>query len=381
MVDPVGDRRSAGRLPELDGVRGLAILLVLAHHYCLNLPVGGWGDQQVLRITGMGWIGVDLFFLLSGYLITGILLDGKRSPGILAAFYARRALRIFPPYYLLLFGLFVVGPAFGVSLVGSSASDAIWFWLYGSNFLIALTDWPHRILAPLWSLAVEEHFYLIWPLVVLAVPTRRLKATLIVIALGSAVLRLVGVSMGLSHSAIYVLTFTRLDALAVGGLLAAAQRSPGWGGPWLTSWGGAAFMSALLLGAPTVVSNRGHWGAWAPAELVTGFLLLAIGLGGALAWLLGQGPTHWARVAFRSRGLTHAGRRSYGLYLYHMPLIEIVGRLGLDLPSLAHAEGPHWPILLGYLPVQGALLFLVAEVSWRLMERPLLRLKDRLPYR
>lgn len=386
-VAPVGpeslvdNAQPVERVAELDGVRGLAILLVLVHHYCRDLPAAGWVDRLVLTGASVGWIGVDLFFLLSGYLITRILVGAKESPGFLAVFYARRTLRIFPPYYLLLFFLFWLAPAFGVSLVGESVKDSAWFWLYGSNVLIAVQDWPNRVLAPLWSLAVEEHFYLIWPLVILAVPGRHLVVVTILIALGSAFLRFVGLTLGWSTSAIYVLTFTRLDALAVGALLAAVRRSGAASPGRILPIGRFVGLASLLLGLLAISLGRGHWGAWNKGELVVGFLVLALGLGGALAWLLSVDPEHRARGLLRLPALTLAGRRSYAMYLWHMPFIEVASRLGLDPASHARPGVPIWPYLLIYVPLQAALLFFAAQISWRFVEGPLLGLKERIPYR
>lgn len=373
--------KPAQRTAELDGVRGLAILLVLVHHYCRDLPAAGWVDRLVLTAASIGWIGVDLFFLLSGYLITRILLDAKSSPGFLRVFYARRTLRIFPPYYLLLFFLFWLTPALGVSLIGESAKDSPWFWLYGSNFLIAVDDWPHRVLAPLWSLAVEEHFYLIWPLVILAVPGPHLVRVTILIALGSAFLRFVGLTLGWSTSAIYVLTFTRLDALAVGALLATVTGLEAVSPTRISRIGGHVGFAGLLAGFGAISMGRGHWGSWNHAELVGGFLVLAAGLGGGLVWLLGVDHGHPARALFRWPALSFVGRRSYAMYLWHMPLIEVAGRLGLDPASHVRPGVPSWPYLIAYVPLQAAMVLVIAEMSWRLVEGPLLGLKERLAYR
>lgn len=371
----------AGRVAELDGVRGLAILLVLVHHYCRDLPAAGWVDRLILTGAFIGWIGVDLFFLLSGYLITGILLDAKGSPRFLPAFYARRTLRIFPPYYLLLIFLFWVTPALGVSFVGHSAGDSAWFWLYGSNFLIAFEDWPHRVLAPLWSLAVEEHFYLLWPLVILSVPGHHLARVTVLIALGSMGLRGVGLFLGWSPSALYVLTFTRLDALAVGALLATVMRSGAIPPARVLRVGRVTGLAGLLIGLLAIFTGRGHWGAWNAFELTGGFLALALGLGGGLGWLLSVAPEHRLRAAFRAPALTFLGRRSYAMYLWHMPLIEAAARLGLDPASLSRPGLPNWTGLLASVPLQVAALLFVAELSWRFVEGPLLALKARLPYR
>ena len=137
---------------------------------------------------------------------------------------------------------------------------------------------------------------------------------------------------------------------------------------------------SMLFGLVAMSTGRGHWGAWTAAELIGGFLALAVGLGGGLAWLLSVDQGHRARALLRTPALTLVGRRSYAMYLWHMPLIEVASRLALDPVSQARPGFPNWPYLLIYVPVQAGLVLLVAEVSFRLVENPLLALKKRIPY-
>src|SRR5579862_7894518 len=140
--------------PALDGLRGVAILSVMVEHLAPRLLAGG------------GWVGVDLFFVLSGFLITGVLLDGKDDPHRGRTFYVRRALRIFPLYYATL-ALITFGPLAKALALGLSAQTLGWYWIYGTNWQIAL-GMAHigGPIAYFWSLAVEEQFYLIWPLII-----------------------------------------------------------------------------------------------------------------------------------------------------------------------------------------------------------------------
>jgi len=160
-----------GRLPVLDGVRGLAILMVMLHHFT---PDHGAG---ILSVLHLGWVGVDLFFVLSGFLITGILFDAKGSANYFQNFYARRGLRIFPLYYgILLLILFALPLLQWLDVIHVPGLDQVrvwqpWLWLHSSNLLLAwkgqwMLDSGVIRMNHFWSLAVEEHFYLVWPVVV-----------------------------------------------------------------------------------------------------------------------------------------------------------------------------------------------------------------------
>src|SRR6266704_2509367 len=157
--------------PGLDGVRGIAILLVMFFHFA-NMKPASKIDGYFYAFTHYGWSGVDLFFVLSGFLITGILVDARGSPSYFKAFYARRALRILPAYYGFLFVIFVVLPLLGL---GAGANYMLarqhqgWYWLHLTNVMMAIGEIPGHGSNPstrFWSLAVEEQFYFLWPAIV-----------------------------------------------------------------------------------------------------------------------------------------------------------------------------------------------------------------------
>lgn len=157
---------SRHHLQELDGLRGFAILLVLCSHL-VSLPPGGrspFVDRLVGMILGLGWVGVDLFFVLSGFLITGILVQSRGGPHYFRNFYARRSLRIFPLYYLFLAIATFISPLLlsPESILTLPKEHAWVYWLYLSNF----GGKPSEAFAHTWSLAVEEQFYLVWPAIV-----------------------------------------------------------------------------------------------------------------------------------------------------------------------------------------------------------------------
>jgi peptidoglycan/LPS O-acetylase OafA/YrhL len=223
-------REVRGHIRELDGLRGVAILLVILHHYWPDS--GRWASYQ--KLPHLGWIGVDLFFVISGLLIAGILLDTKNAAGFFRSFYARRALRIFPLYYLLLLVAFALipllqgGPWATSEFVRQSGSP-LWYLLYQGNLREAITGHePAYVLAPLWSLAIEEQFYLLFPLLVFVTPRAWLRRVLLSLIVFAPLFRLVAAfTWPLNERVEYLATPSRIDVLAVGCLLAVGLRD-GW---------------------------------------------------------------------------------------------------------------------------------------------------------
>lgn len=208
------------RVPQLDAVRGVAVLLVLVHN-------AGISSSLHLGILAKnGWMGVDLFFVLSGFLISGILLDTKTSEGYFRNFYARRCLRIWPLYYSALLFMFVVVPLLRPSETHTifEARSAPW-WSYPvflQNFLVPVPTMATGLLGVTWSLAVEEQFYLVWPLVVRFTEGVQLRNIAIAVICVSPLLRYF---LYQHHVNIYSNTFCRLDGLMAGALLAILIRS------------------------------------------------------------------------------------------------------------------------------------------------------------
>jgi len=364
------------RFPALDGVRALAILLVIPHN--LNLitePVGVFAHVLVSYLD-RGWIGVQLFFVLSGFLITGILLDTRGAPDYLRSFFVRRALRILPLYYALLIFVFVILSAAALlpPSLPRSAGTELSYWLFFANWYAPLHP-GHGSMTHLWSLSVEEQFYLVWPLLVWRRNARELLLLCVSIALLSLCIRALMWYAGAPTEAIYQFSITRMDALALGGAAAAALRLPQVPEQialrrriWF-----AAAVALLAIGAALT-------GGYATPDAPTmsfGYSLLAIVF--SLLVLLAacaDDSQRQAWVAFlRLSWLRRIGKYSYAMYLLHVPLHLLLGArllqaLGLDRSTSVTVN-------VAYLLLGVALSYLAAAASYRLIELPFLKLKDR----
>lgn len=362
------------RVPELDGLRGVAILLVMVYHFVLY---GGWRpvgpvETWLYRVATTGWIGVDLFFVLSGFLITGILYDAKGGGRYFRSFYARRVLRIFPLYYGFLAAYFALAPF--LSSAGTALREGqTWYWTYLVNVDIALHGWPdHYAIAHFWSLAVEEQFYLLWPLVVFLFGRKGLLRVCVLCVLGALALR-IGLGWYDHRLAAYVLMPARIDALAIGGWLAVMsrggdrQRLARW--EKLVATGGALFVLAVFV-------RFGRFAYSDPIVSSVGFSVLAVTFAAILHRTVRTSPRWLA-----DRRLILLGTYSYALYVLHHPVILFLRGTPLSVDRLPRWLGSQLPAQLLVTLAAGLVSVVLAALSWRLWERPFLRLKRRFPYR
>ena len=335
------------RIPQLDGIRGVAILLVILHN-----QAGLYPSLPLQRLFANGWMGVDLFFVLSGFLITGILLDTRESAGYLKKFYARRCLRIWPLYFSLLAFMFVAVPILRPSETHVIYDRSSPWWAYPlflQNFLVAQPTTATGPLGVTWSLAIEEQFYLVWPVIILLVSVAHVRAIAFIIVALSPVLRLY---LSMHHVDIYPNVFCRLDGLMAGALLAMLIRSDRFNAPAFLKRAWVLF----LLAAPLALLTETFAARW----LAFSFTALA---SAAFVYLALFSPRAWLRTILTNRFLVYTGTISYALYLLH--------KLPFDAARAFHVEGR--PLLA--LPLLVAAGYAMAALSWILLERPFLRLK------
>ncbi len=384
--------RESEHLPALDGLRGVAILLVMVFHFLpFDEPptsrVGGF----LFFLASCGWCGVDLFFVLSGFLITRILLAHKGDPRFFRNFYGRRTLRIFPLYYFVLILCFVVLPIIRPSMFSSPDMIALqhrqgWLWAYAVNIPMA---WYNDLelfrggllfFAPFWSLAVEEHFYLIWPTITYLFDRRGLYW---VCGLGMIVSLLLRIWLFHRQNAwaIYISTPTRVDTLMLGAAIAVLMRGSR---AWIPRFATLIHWLPWPLGVAWLLIN------W--HDPIRDYLL-AISIGYNLTSLFFASillrcvihPTH--SPVLNTKILRIFGKYSYGLYVYHT-LLGPIFEQKISHARLQDMFSRHLHITSGaytfgvfsHILIAGAISFLIAWLSWQLMEKPILKLKRYFEY-
>ena len=350
--------RSRDHLPALDGLRALAVLLVLWQH----LPRTALGDAGAVALIRPGYLGVDVFFVLSGFLITRILLSERERGVPLRWFLLRRFLRIFPIYYLTLVVVVFVHPG----------PELPWCFAYLSNVYFILHP-STGVLQHTWSLAVEEHFYLAWPLVVGLLPVRMgarfLALVIIPLAVVSALV-IIGWDGGLESDidevrGVQYFSLCRFASLGAGALCA-------YGEEWVRSGRRAVrrvvvllFASALMVWDKTLYVLL-PFGLGLDPGLPHGLVPLcrmistALFSSGALLLVLNGSSRGALATCLSWRPLRFIGRISYGLYLYHLPVFRWLGGHGITDAALALAA-----------------TFAIAALSFTAIERPLLKIAAR----
>jgi peptidoglycan/LPS O-acetylase OafA/YrhL len=340
-------------IPALDGLRAIAVLMVLVTHF--------WGDPVdhplLNRLAATGWAGVDLFFVLSGFLITSILVANKGRPHYYRNFYARRTLRIFPLYYLVLV-VVLVGLPFATTLPPQVMSDRWLYFAYLSNVALAIGGWQLFLIDITWSLAIEEQFYLAWPALVRSVTRQRLLVICALLLALAPIARLLAFNT-LGWRWIHMGTPFRLDAFAVGGLLTVVQLSHRAAAA-LFGVGGLTLLALVL---------NGQFARDSFLVGTVGYSLTALTSGAALSLATTSRWLAW-------RPLRRIGEVSYGMYLLHpLCLVAISVAFGVMEADVMKLTG--WPLtdaVLG-LVLASATVYVVAAICYRVYETPFLRLK------
>jgi peptidoglycan/LPS O-acetylase OafA/YrhL len=363
---------SKQHLPALDGLRGVAILGVLCCHFVRVSPEA---SDPVSRWVGLaasyGWLGVDLFFVLSGFLITGILLDTKGGPDFFRNFYARRILRIFPLYYAYLCGILMLGLAYWL-LKGATPrvhdlfADGLWAFPYLTNVQVAVQKTNvSTVLNHFWSLGIEEQFYLIWPAVVALTSRRQLGAVCGVSIFLAAVARELCRRLGYTQAA-DVLMPCRADSLALGGLLALAARSE----TVLAVLSRIPRCCLVLPAIPAIACATAI--VRVPGALQPG--LVAIAFGALLLLALSSSKQSRTGRLFGSGVLRTLGKYSYGLYVLNQPVAFFPGNVLLHQRLARLLKFPLAATAVHALAGIGV-TFVLAWLSWHLLEQHFLKLK------
>ena len=355
----------------MDGLRAFAILPVILFHFKPTTGALAW----TAWLCNRGWIGVELFFVLSGFLITGILVDSAHKPNYYKNFIVRRALRVLPLYYIYLAAVWYV-----IQLRPNIAQDVAdwgglkWYSFYFGNWRMAMMrDWPpFRPLTILWSLEVEEQFYLFYPMVIAFCPINVVRRVLWSCVIGAPILRCASL-LFLTHGGMtrYVLTPLRMDALALGGLIALKVRQGGLPDPKIFRVGaviGILLCAAMFLGFGRI--NNDYDSSFISS---IGFTVVDVTCALLVAYVISSRQGRLAAF-LRFFPLVFIGQISYGLYLFHYPVGMVIhsalGRL-IDMP-----EG-------GTLQLVLALAFSIAlaSFSWLFFESRILRFKERFAYK
>lgn len=344
---------------ELDGVRAIAALMVMFFHFFESITGSGTLLTLVKKISVFGQTGVSLFFVLSGFLITRILFVTKGSPNYFSSFYLRRLLRIFPLYYLFLFLFFVILPL--VNLTGFVPwSLQYYYWFYLQGFPMTF-HWNQSGPDHFWSLAVEEHFYLFWPLIIYYFSSKKLLYVIGFLVLSALITRVFFIKNGYE---VFYFTFTRLDELAFGALIAVFELHQ----KLLSKNFSKFFLLFILVFIPTIVLWVWNNSSGNALMQIIKFNLISLIYFSVLCLVLVSNENHFIKKALRTSGLNFLGRISYGLYVYH------------PLSFLLFEKFFHTEYILVNFSGSFILTVLMASLSYYGIEKRFLQLKKYFEY-
>lgn len=345
---------------QIDGIRAIAVMLVILGHY----------GRSVSQYLPSGGAGVKIFFVISGFLITGIListLEKSRAANqslfvTIRQFFIRRILRIFPPYFAALFIGFALN-------LGDWQQYWPWLVLFAGNWYMVINDCAMSPYSPYWSVAVEEQFYIFWPVVVFGCSLRLLGSVTWSLVVCSILFKVIGVFTGVTFNWLYVSTFSSLDALGIGAILAIYHKTN------QKNKFDRLCQISFYFGAPifllTHIAKMVGWGSPVGTQL---YYLSAAALG---VYLIGKATddSKWLlKGLLENRVVRYVGQISYGLYLYHM----LVFAFALRLCDYFDIPWGQYPILRVCLLI--LISFGISALSFHFLEQPINRRKDRYPY-
>ena len=301
------DYKPGSYVKELDGWRFIAVIGVILLHYAPRFFIGAW-------------VVMDLFFVLSGFLITGILLDTKNEKGYYKNFIIRRVIRLFPLYYLCLLILFFLVPNSFFDLSYYKQHQA-WYWLYASNWLISLQGWsPTKTIDHFWSLAIEEQFYIIWPLFVWLFNTKQLVRICIFLFFASFILRNIGLHLGFVMPYPYVGTIARMEPIALGAIVAILVRT---NKGILEQWAPYATLIAFI-STTIVFMIAGTFHMENPVHYTINYTIVDILFAGLLTITISKNLPSWTRRFFTNHFVSKVAGMTYCLYVFHNPIHSIL---------------------------------------------------------
>ncbi len=358
------------RVAPLDGLRGIAIGMVMLVH-CFWVQPESAASRLAHHLMPSMLLGVDLFFVLSGYLITGILLRSRDRPHYYRGFYVRRVLRILPAYYFVLALIWLVLPMFDAAVRQSHLHEQTpWYVLHLQNWLMAFSidsGWPG--VNHFWSLAVEEQFYLCWPLIVALTPRERLRPLIVALFVICIASKVALVAAHVEWTMVYMGTLTRYDGLVAGAWIAT------WRPQDLARLANVAGAIGIACGLGIVAAVMASPDERTSLGIALETSLAAIAFGAALLRIHVRAPA-WSAGLLEARPLKWLGRYSYGIYLLHLPLVFLVRPW-----AASHGFLQSWPVnarsfVLGLITV--AIALVAARVMYQVLEKPALDLRHRL---
>ena len=372
-----------GYIKGLDGLRAIAILLVMFGHISssLNWPVESAFQKPFNLLTNMGWVGVQLFFVLSGFLITQILLKDRAKPNYFKNFYIRRSLRIFPIYYLTLLFFFVLIPLiYGIpEWLGDSVDDQIWFWTYLQNWNRPFSN--HGALAPLWSLAIEEQYYLIWPLFVFLFQNKTLKLICFFMIVSAPIFRFFLYNHlpdyvegeNIAKATAYNFTIARWDAIAVGSLIGILVKEGKTHLLQSVAKFGIIIFAIVILTQIALFSN---FTSVAPGIGLFNQSTAAFFFGCVIILIYSSIDSNWSVRALELAPLKSIGKVSYSMYLFHLPLSVVwINYWDVSFESMSGLK-TLFVVFANYVTLV-LITYGLSLVSWKVFEHPILRYKDR----